>query len=60
MGVGIISLVDGRLVECRNLALRPDRKLTQGQVDGFVSMNIKRLYDQLFDMYDIKHVVIEL
>lgn len=52
LGVGILQL-DGKLVECRNVKLRPDRKLNQGQVDGYVSMNIKRLYDEIFTKYDI-------
>ena len=59
LGVGILKL-DGSLIECRNVKLRPDRKLNQGQVDGYVSMNIKRLYDELFTKYDIQYVVIEL
>jgi Holliday junction resolvasome RuvABC endonuclease subunit len=29
LGVGILT-IDGKLVECRNVKLRPDRKLNQG------------------------------
>lgn len=41
--------------------MRPsEQKLSQSQVDGYISKNIQKTIRDLFDKYPIKRVVIEL
>jgi len=49
MGVALITTKTGDYVESYTVAVRPEAKLNQSQVDGYISKNIKNLMKSIYD-----------
>jgi hypothetical protein len=60
MGVAIIDTKTGDYIDSYAMAVRPEGKLTQSQVDGYIASNIKTLMDNIYSKYNVTHCVIEL
>ena len=59
-GYAVICSKTSDYVNSYTVPLRPAGKLTQGEVDGHLGNNIKRIMNEILEQYNVTHFVVEL